>query len=739
MNIKKIPFKILDRYNQSGFAIPQILVLSIGLALGISGLLSVAINKLNSTRLRSVEMQAKNASESGIFTIRALFNNSKTRAYNYFWLTKSCSKTINDNDCPSFYGGKSGKEIPGNFIKGSFHNLSNLYWPDVEWCDGIQSPTCIGRQVAPKCSYHGQISSKPIPWNKYIYELSRLIDEKDDLVGIDLQDAQKDYYQSFSIKSTEYIGSENNGENSILIEGVSKKSNDSKIKIGSNKARVNFDISKTIPPEGFAFISAGENERDTNSLYLGNLNVIGDKQGSIIWRKNIYSSANCNDIKNSAGIISSTNLPNNGLNKGGLWIQPLWLPSRPKISNKPAAGQPGPWSLGHIVCTPKSSWYSWSNCRFFETSGWDTFKTTDRTAYIDTLISKGKDAFFGVVTSDKSRLTLVFKGSIDISNGGRICHRHGSRNASCGSGKPENLTILFEQKKGLNKNIDQELECSSNGGMQVRTNQYEPQHSFVLSSTGPNYKESFSGFIYAPNTTFSTATQSFYKNGYYIQLPFYQKPNQGSKLLVTVKGSYAYLNDPEARSYDARSPRLIRTPSGRIIPFMSHLDKVYDIYMKDLYIIAVGQLCNNCEPGLSTMLNMALVWDANSDLYSLRGLNILANEAQLVDRNVDGKLWYVNLGRTPFSKSPKGNSMWIEYYGIKLGNTNIHNENIYIKGAAWMKNICFDRNKIVNWKFDNDFSKKLENRYSAIGNYNYGVPYYRGKSIRVWDTLREFN
>ena len=35
-------------------------------------------------------------------------------------------------------------------------------------------------------------------------------------------------------------------------------------------------------------------------------------------------------------------------------------------------------------------------------------------------------------------------GDIDISNGGEICHKNNRE--SCGSGKPENLTILFKQK-----------------------------------------------------------------------------------------------------------------------------------------------------------------------------------------------------------------------------------------------------------------------------------------------------
>ena len=68
-----------------------------------------------------------------------------------------------------------------------------------------------------------------------------------------------------------------------------------------------------------------------------------------------------------------------------------------------------------------------------------------------------------MVTNDTSKVTLIVKGSIDLSNGGRICHRNNSAGASCGSGKPENLAIIFLQpSQGISK---QRLFCSPNGGI----------------------------------------------------------------------------------------------------------------------------------------------------------------------------------------------------------------------------------------------------------------------------------
>jgi predicted PolB exonuclease-like 3'-5' exonuclease len=57
-------------------------------------------------------------------------------------------------------------------------------------------------------------------------------------------------------------------------------------------------------------------------------------------------------------------------------------------------------------------------------------------------------------------------------------------------------------------------------------------------------------------------------------------------------------------------------------------------------------------------------------------------------------------------------------------------------GATWVKNLCFDNTGEKNWQFSNNFIDKL---VSWHGNeFNWGVKYYRGKSIILWDTLRDF-
>ena len=47
------------------------------------------------------------------------------------------------------------------------------------------------------------------------------------------------------------------------------------------------------------------------------------------------------NIEFLSGINKSKSLPN----KGGLWVQPLNIPNRPKVSNKTSQGQTSPWKI----------------------------------------------------------------------------------------------------------------------------------------------------------------------------------------------------------------------------------------------------------------------------------------------------------------------------------------------------------------------------------------------------------
>lgn len=721
--MNKISFKfIFEKYKSAlikneGFVIPQILLLGLLLTTSLTALIYSAINRYSITRFKSLEMNSVNASYSGVSSIKALFNNSKDRSYNYFWLAKSCSLKSEDEECPFFNSGTSGQEWPGSFVKGQFNDLSSVFWVDNNWCKGTEGDTCIGRQVAPKCTYRGKFSSsRPINWALYRSVASNLIDNSDDLVGIEDKYPLDNYEQSFSIKSSNYVGTEFAGENSFLIEGITKEISTNTLS-SINKLRVNIQVNRTVPDSGFSFISAGENELDKNSLNLSNLEVIGDS-GSIIWRKNIYSPQECDDIEFQSGINKAISTPE----KGGLWVQPLSIPSEPQVISN--LDRPGTWNLENIVCTPNNFNYSSSRCKFLETNGWENYKTIKRYAFINNLIVKGKDASFNIVTSDESPLTIIFTGSVDISSGSRICHRDVGK-INCGTGKPENLTIIFRQNQP-NIAENQALECSNFGGIKLKNNLL-PNNTFLLGSTEND--SIFSAFVYATNTTFSTST---------LPKKYYQYPVTGKSLLVVSKGLYSVIEDPgEILNRSLLTPKAFKTSNSNYIPYQTDLVIYEQNELQNNHIIAVGSRCETCYPeGENTMLNMALIWNSDSDNYFLRGFYYpdQGNEAILVNRNFRGRIWQKDLGKSPLSAD---NKIWLDTYGIDLRETSSFQQDVKVNGAVWAKNICLDNNKITQWQFDKNLAKNISKRHSN-DNFKYGVPYYRGRGVKVWDTLRDF-
>ena len=140
------------------------------------------------------------------------------------------------------------------------------------------------------------------------------------------------------------------------------------------------------------------------------------------------------------------------------------------------------------------------------------------------------------------------------------------------------------------------------------------------------------------------------------------------------------------------------------------------------------------------MLNMALVWDSKANNYYLIGYVFQGNELKFVDRNIGGRAWKVDLGNNPWYKDRTGDSV-ISHYGIELRKVSDLPKNSSFKGSVWVKNACFDRNGKgeVAWDFDSKYKDDLVKRFNYNYQYQYGVPYYRGKSIKVWDTLRTFN
>ncbi len=272
---------------------------------------------------------------------------------------------------------------------------ANQYWADDSWCNDEEN--CNGRQKAPICT----------PNNNYSWANDKQIVEdlfsNTNYVGNTLNNSERDFDQAFNIISTKYVGTEESGINSILIEGLSMPKNSNYIS-GSNKLRVNVQINSETSESGFGFFSAGENNSDkTDSLFIGNLNIIplNAAKGSIIWRMNIEDINNCRNFKEMAK-AENASLPASG--NGGIWIQPLNLPKQPRLKNV--------IDIGTLICTKKRFEENNTNCKL---SAGDSSQKTFR---IYSLYARGPGSKFEVSTTDESKIILEIMGDIDISNGG---------------------------------------------------------------------------------------------------------------------------------------------------------------------------------------------------------------------------------------------------------------------------------------------------------------------------------
>ena len=701
-------YEIISKKNNDGFAIPQILILGIGVAVGVSGLIASSILGLTGSRINRQELLAKSASYSGISTLKSILNdNSKDRLFNYFWLVDNCSQKASDCSTTKI-------ETP-----------PTQYWADDIWCDG--EPNCKGRQKAPFCTPNANIT-----WADEERIIQNLFSSSN-YIGNTLNGSKQEFEQAFNLISSKYTGTEFFGTNSILIEGISIPKNSTN-KSGSNKVRVNIQINSETSEAGFGFLSAGENNADKkDSLFLGNLLVTptNTAKGSIIWRTNLNNESDCINFKELAKGLNSS-IPENG--KGGIWIQPLGLPKQPRLRNI--------INKGTLICTPKNINKTNSSCKL------DAGDESQKTFRINSLFVRGPGSKFEVSTSDNKKIILEIMGDIDIGNQGVFCHRNSL--GECGSGKPENLTILFKQKT---KNLGNKLICNRdnrNGGVRIKNNsryvdfnypinnELLPGHSFLIDNTGVNSNGKFGAFIYGPKTTFISAKPK----SKWVQIQTTDKINSNPGLIVISRGSYGYINNSEGTTVKSTITNLILNSDQRLIPYGGHES------IDNIEIIGIGQKISSLpfNSQFSTSANYVfLLFDHSTSNYHLRTFEKRKvnnfNEASLkysypgefAVLNPKNSQNNINLGNNlddaSFAKQ------WLQAFDIevmKLSNNNSRN----FSGAAWVKNLCFDEDGEKTWNFSKDFVDKLVTWHG--NQFNWGVKYYRGKSIILWDTLRDF-
>ena len=673
------------------------------------------------SRINRQELIAKASSYSGISTLRSLLNDSTPKGFfHYLWLSDSCSD--NKNEC--------------NVLD---LNPAKKYWSDDEWCKG--SSNCEGRQKAPMC-----ITSEEIPWDEILTKYGILFDNLPDSVGVSKADSKQTINQSFNFISTKYIGTEKYGVSSILLEGMATSS-ELNTKTASNKLRVNIQVSSNTNEEGFGFLSIGENQLDgediTNgqSLFLGNLAItpFNNAKGSIIWRRNIKDNNECVDfVEQAKGSYSS--LPSN--DNGGLWVQPLNLPKQPRLSRVE--------DIGILICTSKVIQKEDTKCKI------NPVNSSEKVYRIHSLYVKGPGSKFEISTKDNAKIILEIMGDIDISNGGIFCHKDGLN--SCGSGKPENLTILFKQKTtSLGNQISCDNSDNSNGGVKLKksvdfiNHQYPidnnqlPGSSFLIDSTGITSNDKFSAFLYGPKVTFLSVRPE----SPWVQIPNSRSESNNNGLIVTTRSSYGWIKNTLGRSFEDKMVNIILSPDSNLIPYLGtkELAQANEDETSEMEIVGIGYKVNPLPFGSSLDSNadkVFLVYNTKNKSYFLRTFDVENTNpesqssseysyprafAKMHSENIKTN---VNL---PYDLNSQNAKEWLDAFDINVEKLNLQNARNF-SGAAWVKNLCFDDKGEKNWEFSNNFIDKLREWHGD--DFNWGVPYYRGRSILLWDTLRDF-
>ena len=450
---------------------------------------------------------------------------------------------------------------------------------------------------------------------------------------------------------------------------------------------------------------------------------------------NLNNNNDCFDFEELA-VGSNASLPEN--KNGGLWIQPIKLPPQPRLKNVE--------DLGTLICTAEEFERNNTLCKL------SSDNLNQKTFRIYSLFVRGPESQFEVSTSDDKKIILEIMGDIDISNEGKFCHRNGLE--ACGSGKAENLTILFKQKNDPESNL---LICNrdnNDGGVKIKNNNsYSnldypidnnllPGSSFLIDNTGENFIEKFSAFIYAPKATFISKIN----NANYVQVTNESERYNNAGLVVATRGSYGYIRNTLGNTIEDKITNIILTPDLKLIPYGGSQENGA---LNNIEIVGIGQKISNLPTNSQfnqSAENVFLLFDKSSSNYHLRTYeikNINSKNQSSLQNSYPGSFAIlnpknaqndINLGNdldNEFLSKPFLNS-----FGITIQRKMNNEIGRNFSGAAWVKNMCLDSNGSITWEFSRNFIDKLTAWHGS--DFNWGRKFYRGKSIILWDTLREF-
>ena len=752
-----------NRQGTDGFALP--VVLSAGLL--IVAMLSIAIkqssnNNFNS-RIRLLSSLTNSALESISNEYRALLNDVSNSYYlSYFWLVNGCSANnrATPTNCP--------KTLGTLVSPTGIQNPSETYWDDAPFCLG--SNNCFGRQIAPSCDLinpnPGQgLTGSYIPWLQLKSSLDPVFNSVKSLSGSQVNASSYAPYGNVNSYST--VGSiELGGRSQLDFSGLIKQG---AIIKGERRARVSMEIERSLPYKGFAFISAGIAQADLNSIHLSNLKTVnpsgGAAKGIIQLRKNMSVRSNplsCTRPTKIFHYISSNtsnySFPTKG--NGGLLIHSTHWPTSSKLpSNAPGAAPQNLIVRGNL----KESIGSSTQERKF--------------TYRNLFILRGST--YTIETSDTSPVTIQLTDSLDVLPGARLCHV--SANSSvCGSGKPQNLTIISTFKDYTNTSYTpnpSHTGCSvpdpNEGTGEVYSERDKDLSragaTFTFRSTGrPSSQEKLSAFIYGKDLTFTSAGVHRGNYGTYLLDTNDTRYNLRSSALIVHRGRLAVTNltgTNDKRVWDLLGPSksrfLINGDSSRsIVNRMSHDDHMLDGH-KVLAVARYSYWGQYNTRFFYTPQYIAVTYNWRNNTFRIWDAVVRRSPSGGSTSSNSNGLLQITL---PSGGSSSINSLWGRIprqfsasslnsysnplkilYSLSFTKPGTYEQNPVRRysGAVWSRNVCFSRNwkygdylRDQYWEFNPDFVDKLVDRYDSTFRMGYAV--YKSRYIRSWDILRDF-
>jgi len=795
--------KLLTRKADHGYSLPLILlvvIVTIGL---LAGLLRTAIGNNFNTRIRLFTALGYSALDSIVNQYRSILNDETyNNPFNQFWLVQGCS-----NFSPGMLGlCPVDIATKGRISPSGIQDPSQTYWEDEEFCTNwpeMGKKGCIGRQISPTCTYDNpnltyRATSAKIDWGFYRGKVNSYFNTRRDLSETIATGGS--FRQQGNIATYKTVGQIERfgGRGTLDVSGYTTGANN-KIR-SERKAKVLMEIGRYAPYSGFAYISAGMRQADKNTIHLANLATISPSYdlnmgpssaptgvGTVLLRRNMsnwstlerdYYPRNCSDLQQ----IFFYEHSNVGATSGGSYRFPRTPDASPMEQVNGGLLVHSPYLPEHVDL--KTPALANAQTLIVRKKRMECLRADGRTLrtyeYKNLFILRG--AIYCVESSDKSKVMIKIADSLDVAPGGRFCHvAPGS--TVCGSGKPENLTLLsifddLSAAPGLESPVSSDSGCSVPRGGAGTGESYasrdprgRPGPSFTFRNTGSvdlntgMSNEMVSAFIYGKSLTFNSSgvPRHGITDVYSDELDLLTS----SDLSVSSGSLVIHRSRLSATALDGINDGTVWKllyPNGQVAILGDHTRGTVgsdggfsNEIRQQMNMSAIVAIAKRTDLGAVYNIDpyIYVTQQRNSNILSVYKFNKLNNP---LPGATNGE---INLTRIPMRSvlTPLGRiqasfsisdtmqrNLFKQMYGITLrgcgySQCDISNAQRVYKGAVWAEKVCFSRNYMYGdylrehyWIFDPKFVDGLAKRYGD--QFRWGYSRYKSQRVNAFDMLR---